>query len=110
VLSTAADALLYGTGVFPPMGQPMAVGLWILATAYRFAFTFLGGSLTARLAREPRMRRVWVATGIGAFLGLVGVLVTLGKGPEFGPLYRPHRSGPANPAEGPSWLARARRT
>jgi hypothetical protein len=89
VLSTATDAVLHATGVFPPMGRPMAGGLWVLATAYRFVFTFLGGWVTARLAPEPRMRAVWILTGIGAALGLVGVLSTLGAGPELGPLWYP---------------------
>ncbi len=35
ILSTATDALMHATGVFPPLGQPMSDGLFLLATAYR---------------------------------------------------------------------------
>ena len=87
VLSTATDAVLFATGFFPPMGEPMSAGRWILATSYRFAFTFLGGWLTGRLALEPRMRAVWIGTSLGAVLGLVGVAVAVAKAPALGPLW-----------------------
>jgi hypothetical protein len=35
ILSTATDAVLHATGVFPPSGQPMVDAFFLLATAYR---------------------------------------------------------------------------
>ena len=35
ILSIGTDLLLHATAVFPPSGQPMSDGLFLLATVYR---------------------------------------------------------------------------
>jgi hypothetical protein len=42
VLSTAMDAVMHATSVFPPMGEPMSDSRFLLATAYRVVFAVLG--------------------------------------------------------------------
>jgi hypothetical protein len=86
VLSTAVDLFMHASGIFPAMGQPMPPALWWLAVAYRAAFTLLGGWIAARLSPGQPMRAVWILTGAGCVLGLMGVGVALSK-PELGPLW-----------------------
>jgi len=85
-LSSALDAVMHGTGVFPAMGRPMPPSLWLLAVSYRFAFTLLGGWIAARLDPARGMRAVWILTGLGIAFGLMGVGANLAK-PELGPLW-----------------------
>jgi hypothetical protein len=85
-LSTAVDAVLHGTGVFPPMGQAMSAGLWCLAISYRAVFTLLGGWIAGRLDPAKSMKAPLILTGLGAVLGLLGVGVAYSK-PEMGPLW-----------------------
>jgi hypothetical protein len=86
VLSTLTDMIMHATGVFPALGQAMSTSLWLLAIAYRFAFTFAGGWLSAKLDPQRGMKAVWILTGIGLLLGLVGVGIAMGK-PEMGPVW-----------------------
>lgn len=86
VLSTATDVVLHRSGVFPPMGQPMGAALWWFAIGYRFAYTFLGGWISAKLDPQPGMRATWILTGLGVVLGLAGIAVSIGK-PELGPAW-----------------------
>jgi hypothetical protein len=51
VLSILTDVALHVTGIFPPLGQPMASGLLLIATAYRTVFSIAGSYTTARLGR-----------------------------------------------------------
>ena len=86
VLSTAADAAMVAAGVFPPAGGTMSDGMFLLAAAYRLAFTAVGGYVTARLAPDRPMRHAMVLAGIGVLAGLAG-LVAFYKigGPAMGP-------------------------
>jgi hypothetical protein len=101
VLSTVVDLILHSTGVFPAMGQPMSTGLWCLAIGYRFAFTLLGGWIAAQLDPHGSMRAVWILTGLGCVLGLMGVGVALSK-PQMGPLW--YAWGVALTGPPASWL------
>lgn len=65
----------------------MADHLWVLALAYRIVFAVAGGYVTARLAPTRPMRHVLVLLIIGTVLGLLGVLSSWNKGPEYGPLW-----------------------
>ncbi|MDC0722252.1 hypothetical protein [Nannocystis bainbridge] len=85
VLSVATDAFMHASGVFPPLGQPMADGLFLLALAYRVGFGVAGGFVTGRLARRRPMRHVAVLATIGLVLSALGAIATWGAGPEFGP-------------------------
>jgi hypothetical protein len=89
VLSTAADALLHATGVYPPAGQPMSDALFLLATAYRLVFGTLGSLVAARTAP---VRPMWHAVALGALgtvLALAGLLATWNAGPSLGPRWYP---------------------
>lgn len=88
-LSTAADAVLHATHVFPAPGDPMSAALWVLASGYRFAFAVAGGWVTARLSPEPPMPRVIVLGVIGVVLSALGAAATWDKGPGFGPRWYP---------------------
>lgn len=85
VLSTATDAVMHATGVFPPMFQPMSDALFVLALAYRTAFTILGGYITALMAPAKPMKHAIVLGAIGMVVGTAGAVATWNKGPEFGP-------------------------
>src|ERR1041385_7946282 len=84
VLSVSADLILHAIGVFPPWGQPMSDGLFVIATLYRIIFTVLGGYLTARLAPNEPMMHALILGIIGFVLAIPGAAATWGKGPEFG--------------------------
>ena len=88
-LSTAMDAVMHATGVFPPLGRPMTDGLFIWATAYRVAFTVLGGFVTARLAPHNPMRHVMVLGLVGTLAAIAGTVATWNHLPEFGPKWYP---------------------
>ena len=89
VTHTGTDATLHALGVFPPAGQVMSGGLFVLAAAYRILFTVLGGYVAARLAPSKSLKHALVLGSIGSVLALAGMLATLGRGPEFGPLWYP---------------------
>jgi multisubunit Na+/H+ antiporter MnhB subunit len=89
VLSVATDALCHATGLFPPFGQRMGDGLFLLATAYRSLYTVAGGWLTARLAPARPMRHALVLAAIGTAAALAGAAATWNRGPEFGPHWYP---------------------
>jgi hypothetical protein len=88
--SSIADALMYGTGVFPSGIHPMAGYLFAVAAAYRALFAIAGGYLTARLAPDRPMLHAWVLAGIGLTAGLGGVVAQLMMGPaKLGPTWYP---------------------
>jgi len=67
ITSTATDALMHGTGIFPPLGWPMPDSLFVLALAYRIVYSVAGGYLTARLAPDqPVKHALW--------LGIIGFI------------------------------------
>jgi uncharacterized membrane protein len=88
VVTTAVDALLHVTGVYPPMNQPIDDWLALLATAYRIVISVAGAYLTARLAPDRPMGHALALGAVGALLGLVGLVVTwnLGLGPRWYPI------------------------
>ncbi|AKF10361.1 hypothetical protein [Sandaracinus amylolyticus] len=85
VVSTAIDMVLHATGIYPPLGQPMAEPLFVLALGYRVVVSVAGGWLTARLAPARPMTHVGVLGAIGLLAGTVGAIATWDAGPEFGP-------------------------
>ena len=89
MLDNLIDAVLHGTGVYPPLGQSMADGLFLLALAYRTVDAILGSYVAASLAPSRPLRHALVLGGIGVILSSLGVLATLAGGPEFGPLWYP---------------------
>ena len=89
IASTAVDVVLHATGVFPPWGQPMSDSLFALATAYRIVISIFGCWLTARLAPNRPMQHALVLGVIGVIISAIGAAMTIGKGPEFGPMWYP---------------------
>ena len=88
VLSLGTDQVLHALKVYPPWGQPMAGGLFALATAYRIVYTVAGGYLTARLAPHAPVRHAVILGLVGLVPGVAGVVVGIGK-PDLGPLWYP---------------------
>ena len=89
ILSTATDAVLHATGVFPPPGQPMVDALWLLATAYRIVYGVAGGYITARLAPDRPMLHALILGAVGVAASVAGVVATWNMGPAFGPKWYP---------------------
>lgn len=89
VLSIGTDAVLHATGVFPPIGQAMSNGLFVLATAYRTVYGVAGGYVAARSAPDRPMLCAVTVGIVGFVLGMIGVLATWNSGPEFGPRWYP---------------------
>jgi hypothetical protein len=89
VVSTAVDQVLHATGVYPPAGQPMATGLWVLATAYRLVISVFGCYLAARLAPNRPMGHALALGLLGVLISLAGAIYAWDKGPGFGPKWYP---------------------
>ncbi len=83
LLSTAADAVLHATGIYPPFPERMADGLFALATAYRIAFGVAGSWLTARLAPHAPLRHALILAGIGTVLSIAGAAAMWQYGPAW---------------------------
>lgn len=88
VLSSATDALLHATGIFPPVGQPMSDALFGLAFAYRALESILGSYISAWLAPNRPIAHALALGGVGVVFRLIGVLVSWGN-PVMGPLWYP---------------------
>ncbi len=85
-LSTAGDGVMQAVGVFPPPGQAMDdPWLYLLALAYRGAFTVVGGWVTARLAPGKPMKHVVALALIGLVAGTAGVVFAITS--ALGPLW-----------------------
>ena len=89
IITTATDAILHATGIFPPWGKPMSDALFLLAFAYRVVYGIAGGYLTARLAPDKPIKHAVVLGVIGFVLSLGGTVATWNRGPEFGPKWYP---------------------
>ena len=89
LLSLGTDVVMHATGVFPPWGQAMSDGLYVLATSYRVVCTVIGGFLTAALAPRRPMSHVVVLGAIGIVAATVGAIATWNAGPAFGPRWYP---------------------
>lgn len=89
LLSTATDALLHATGVFPPLGQPMSDGLYLLALAYRIVYGVVGGYVAARLAPDRPMGHALALGVVGIVLSFAGTVTMWNRGPAFGPRWYP---------------------
>ncbi|MEO8028077.1 MAG: hypothetical protein ABI823_16450 [Bryobacteraceae bacterium] len=85
VLSMGTDAIMYSSGAFPPLGQPMPDALFLVALAYRTLYGVAGGYIAARLAPYRPMQQALASGAVGLAISLVGVVMTWDKGPEMGP-------------------------
>ena len=89
ILSIVTDVALHATGVFPPLGQPMAGALFLLATVYRAVFGVAGSYITARLAPDRPMQHALTGGAIGLVISTAGAVATWNRGPAFGPHWYP---------------------
>jgi hypothetical protein len=80
ILSLCTDLGLHVIGLFPALGQPMASGLLLIATAYRTVYGVFSSYLTARLAPDRPMEHVLVGGVVGVVLNIVGIVVTWNSG------------------------------
>lgn len=83
ILSTATDAALHATGVFPPFGQPMADSLFLLATAYRIVYGVAGCYIAARIAPDRPMQHALVLGAVGVVLSTAGAVAMWDAGPAW---------------------------
>ena len=89
ILSVGTDAVLHGTGIFPPWSERMADALFLVATAYRSAYAVVGSYIVARLAPDRPMQHALVLGVVGLTLSIAGAVVTWTAGPELGPRWYP---------------------
>ena len=89
VLSIGTDVGLRAMGLFPPLGQAMSDGLFLLATVYRTIYGVAGSYLTARLAPDRPIQHTLVLGIAGFAVSLVGAITTWDRGPAFGPHWYP---------------------
>jgi len=88
ILSIATDMAMHATGVYPPWGEPMTDGLFLLATAYRSVYATAGSYIAARLAPDRPMQHALVIGVVGLAVSIVGAAATWNGGsggPELGP-------------------------
>ncbi len=89
IITTATDAAMHASGVFPPAGEPMTTALWLLALAYRIVYGVAGGYITARLAPDRPVRHALALGIVGLAAGIAGAVATWDRGPGFGPKWYP---------------------
>ena len=87
ILSNGTDVVLRRSGIFPPLGQPMADGLFVWATIYRTIYGVFASYLTARLAPNRPLWHAMVGAGIGMLLGTAAAIATWNK--DLGPHWYP---------------------
>lgn len=87
MLSLGTDVIMHASGVFPGWGQPMSDRLFAWATAYRVAFTILGGYTAARLAPQAPMRHVVMLGLVGSVAAGLGLAATWNA--DLGPRWYP---------------------
>lgn len=89
VLDMGIDHILHTSGIFPPYGESMADGLFLLALGYRIVDSIVGTFLTASLAPSRPLRHALILGAIGVVLSSLGALATIAAGPELGPTWYP---------------------
>jgi hypothetical protein len=89
ILSLATDLALHAAGIFPPLGQPMANPLLLLATLYRTIYSIAGSYITARLAPYRPMGHALAGGVVGVVMSTLGAVATWNRGAEFGPHWYP---------------------
>ncbi|HYM74567.1 MAG TPA: hypothetical protein VE377_01200 [Candidatus Dormibacteraeota bacterium] len=88
VLSNGTDVVLHKLGIFPPLGQWKADGLFVWATVYRTIYGIIGSYITARLAPQRPMWHAMLGAMIGMILGAAAAAATWNRdmGPHWYPL------------------------
>jgi len=89
VLSLGTDIVLHASGFFPPWGQPMNDGLFLMAAVYRAIFNIVGSYIAARVAPDRPMQHALALGALGVAVSIAGTVATWNSGPEFGPKWYP---------------------
>ena len=84
-LSLGTDQVLHVLGVYPPWGQTMSDGLFLLATGYRIVYTIIGSYVAARLAPYRPMWHAMVLGVVGLVVSIAGAAATWNHEPPLGP-------------------------
>ena len=87
ILSIGTDVVLHKLGIYPALGQRMADGLFVWATAYRTLYGIFGSYITARLAPNRPMWHALLGAAIGMLIGTAGAVATWNK--DLGPHWYP---------------------
>jgi hypothetical protein len=85
ILSLGTDQILHALRVYPPWGQTMSDGLFMLATGYRIIYNILGSYVAARLAPNRPMGHAMILGVVGLAVGVAGALATWNRVPSIGP-------------------------
>ena len=85
ILSLGTDQILHVLKIYPPWGQTMSDGLFLLATAYRIVYTIIGSYIAARLAPYRPMWHAMVLGVVGLVVSLAGAAATWNREPPIGP-------------------------
>jgi drug/metabolite transporter (DMT)-like permease len=85
ILSLGTDQILHVLKIYPPWGQSMSDGLFMLATAYRVVYTILGSYIAARLAPDRPMWHAMVLGVVGLVVSIAGAVATWNAQPSIGP-------------------------
>ncbi|HYU52042.1 MAG TPA: hypothetical protein VEK37_03825 [Gemmatimonadaceae bacterium] len=85
ILSLGTDQLLHSLGVYPPWGQTMSDGLFLLATGYRIVYSIIGSYVAARLAPYRPMWHAMVLGVVGLVVSIAGAAATWNQEPPLGP-------------------------
>lgn len=85
ILSLGTDQVLHVLGVYPPWGQTMSDGLFLLATGYRIVYAIIGSYVAARLAPYRPMWHALVLGVVGLVVSIAGAAATWNSEPPLGP-------------------------
>ena len=88
-LTLGTDQILHVLKVYPPWGQSMSDGLFMVATGYRIIYSILGSYLTARLAPNRPMWHAMVLGVVGFVVSIAGAAATWNRQPPLGPHWYP---------------------
>lgn len=85
ILSLGTDQIFHVLKIYPPWGQTMSDGLFLVATAYRVVYTILGSYIAARLAPDRPMWHAMVLGVVGLVVSIAGAVATWNTQPPIGP-------------------------
>jgi hypothetical protein len=109
-LSLGVDEVLHVLKIYPPWGERMSDGLFVLAAAYRLVFSVLCGYVIAQLAPNRPMVHALVGGVIGLVVSVAGAVATwnMDIGPHWYSVLLAVMALPCAWAGGALWKMRAR--
>jgi hypothetical protein len=85
ILALGTDQILHMLGIYPPWGQTMSDGLFLVATSYRIVYNIIGSYIAARLAPDRPMWHAMVLGVVGFVVSIAGAAATWNAQPPLGP-------------------------